>query len=215
MQTVALIDAGSGNLRSAEKALLVAAHQGNRRREVRVGADPEFIARADRVVLPGVGAFRDCMAGLDATPGLREALVEAVRSRGVPFLGICVGMQQMADAGHEFGVTPGLGWIGGDITGLEPGDPSLKVPHMGWNEVVPGQHVLFERAWGGKPTDVYFVHSYAFRTASPADVAATTTHGEAFAAAVARENLFGVQFHPEKSQAAGLALLSAWLDWNP
>jgi imidazole glycerol-phosphate synthase subunit HisH len=215
MQTVALIDAGSGNLRSAEKALLKAAHNANRRREVRVTADPEFIRRADRIVLPGVGAFAACMAGLEETEGLREAMVENVRERAVAFLGICVGMQQMADYGLEFGSTPGLGWIPGHVSVLEPADTGLKIPHMGWNEVVPRPHPVFDKAWQGKARDVYFVHSFSFKPSDPADIVGDVDYGGRVVAAVARDNLVGVQFHPEKSQAAGLDLLAAWLDWNP
>lgn len=203
---IALIDYGSGNIRSAEKALCAAGGQG-----VVVTSDPDAVARADRVVLPGVGAFADCMAGLQAVDGLLQALEARVRGDGVPFLGICVGMQLMADAGVEFGTTPGLGWIGGQVTRLAPGQ-GLKVPHMGWNEAVPAFPAsLAQAAWGG-PRDVYFVHSYAFRAARDQDVAAWTGYGvERFAAMVAKDNLTGVQFHPEKSQSAGLALLSQWL----
>lgn len=213
MQTVAVVDTGSGNLRSVEKALLAAAAKANRRREIRVGADPVFIARADRIVLPGVGAFADTMAGLERTAGLREALETRVRADGAPFLGICVGMQVMAQAGVEFGRTPGLGWLSGEVRRLEPSDPGLKVPHMGWNRLEGLSHPLFARAWAGAASDVYFVHSYAL-DAGP-DVVATADYGGPVTAAAARDNLFGVQFHPEKSQAAGLALLAAWLDWKP
>lgn len=215
MQTVALIDAGSGNLRSAEKALLKAAHLANRRREVRVTSDPDFIRRADRIVLPGVGAFAACMAGLEAREGLREALVENVMQTAVAFLGICVGMQQMADYGLEFGSTGGLGWIPGHVSMLEPADPSLKIPHMGWNEVVPRPHPVFDRAWRGQARDVYFVHSFSFKPSESTDIVGEVDYGGPVVAAVARDNLVGVQFHPEKSQGAGLELLSAWLDWNP
>lgn len=203
---LALIDYGSGNLRSAHKAL-IASGAG----EVHVTADPDVIARADRIVLPGVGAFADCIANLNAREGLREVLEQRVRGGGVPFLGICVGMQLMADVGIEFGHTPGLGWISGETNVLKPGDAGLKVPHMGWNRAVPtGQSDIF-KPWGG-PQDVYFVHSFAFRPKHDSEVAAWCTYGEErFAAAVCKDNMMGVQFHPEKSQGAGLLLLESWL----
>jgi glutamine amidotransferase len=206
--SLALIDYGSGNIRSAEKALEAAGA-----RDVRVTHDPEAVAKADRIVLPGVGAFADCMAGLIAVEGLLEAMERRVRQEGAPFLGICVGMQLMAQAGVEFGVSPGLGWIAGETRRLEPGDPRAKVPHMGWNLAVPTDNPSALRAaWGGEPTDVYFVHSYAFRAREEADVAAWCRHGnDRFAAAVRKDNLTGVQFHPEKSQSAGLSLLASWL----
>jgi glutamine amidotransferase len=213
VQTVAVVDTGSGNLRSVEKALLAAAARANCRREIRVGADPVFIGRADRVVLPGVGAFADTMAGLDRTPGLRAAVETRVRTDGAPFLGICVGLQVMAQAGVEFGRTPGLGWLSGEVRRLAPADPGLKIPHMGWNRLEGLAHPLFAKAWGGAEPDVYFTHSYAL-DAGP-DVVATADYGGPVTAAAARDNLFGVQFHPEKSQTAGLALLAAWLDWSP
>jgi imidazole glycerol-phosphate synthase subunit HisH len=211
---IALVDYGSGNIRSAHKALVAAGGQ-----DVEVTADPDAVARASRIVLPGVGAFADCMAGLQRVDGLLEALEQRVRGDGVDFLGICVGMQLMADKGHEFGVSAGLGWISGITSRLEPGDraqgeQALKVPHMGWNEAVPREDdALFQRAWGGRANDVYFVHSFALRAADVADVAAWCSYGgEMFAAAVSRDNLTGVQFHPEKSQRAGLALLEAWVN---
>jgi imidazole glycerol-phosphate synthase subunit HisH len=201
-----LVDYGSGNLRSAEKALVAAGA-----RDVVVTADPDLVARASQIVLPGVGAFADCVANLSAVNGLREALEVRVRQQGVPFLGICVGMQLLADEGVEFETVQGLGWIKGQTSALQPGDPALKVPHMGWNGAEPARDNLLSHAWGG-PQDVYFVHSFAFRAHDPADVAAWCTYGEdRFAAAVARDNILGVQFHPEKSQAMGLALLTAWL----
>lgn len=212
MQTVALIDAGSGNLRSVERALLAAAHQANRRREVRVTRDPEFVRRADKIVLPGQGAFRATMEGLAAQPGLLEAIGEAVQARGAPFLGICVGLQVLMQVGLEHGETAGLGWFGGACRALEPG--GLTLPHMGWNRVEPvGAHpVLAPLA----PTrQVYFAHSFIVDPADPAAVAARATHGETFAAALARDTVIGVQFHPEKSQAAGLALLARFVDWTP
>jgi glutamine amidotransferase len=211
MQSVALIDYGSGNLRSAEKALVRAA---DGRADVVVTHDPEFVARADRIVLPGVGAFAACMAALSARDGVTEALETAVRGRGAPFLGICVGMQLMASRGHEFGVTAGLGWIEGDVRRITPADPALKVPHMGWNSLtgVADQTVLQGLKDGAA---VYFTHSFAMYPRDSGDVAAYVDHGGRFPAAVARGNLAGVQFHPEKSQAAGLRLLADFLEWRP
>jgi glutamine amidotransferase len=201
-----LIDYGSGNLRSAEKALVAAGA-----RDICVTADPDRIAKADQIVLPGVGAFADCAANLAAVDGLRDALEVRVRHDGAAFLGICVGMQLLADRGIEFGSTPGLGWIGGQISAIQPGFAELKVPHMGWNTVEPTGTAVFERAWGGAQ-DVYFVHSFAFRANEERDVAAWCTYGaDRFAAAVVKDTIMGVQFHPEKSQRAGLALLEEWL----
>jgi imidazole glycerol-phosphate synthase subunit HisH len=205
--TTALIDYGSGNLRSAAQALVAAGA-----RELVVTADPDVVARASRIVLPGVGAFADCARGLQAVDGLVAAMDRRVRGDGAPFLGICVGMQLLAERGVEFETAEGLGWIGGETHALAPGAPSLKVPHMGWNEAEPEVHGVFARAWDGRAQDVYFVHSFAFRARDEADVAAWTTYGaDRFPAAVARDNILGVQFHPEKSQAAGLSLLAAWL----
>jgi glutamine amidotransferase len=213
-RVVALIDYGSGNLRSAEKALRRAADGLRGAPEILTTADPDLIAGAERVVLPGVGAFAACIAGLAAAAGVIEAVDEAVRQRGAPFLGICVGMQLMATRGLEFGETPGLGWIAGDVERFEPRDRSIKVPHVGWNavECAPGSALL-----GAPPSsfDAYFTHSYVFRPRDLADVAAWSDHGGRFAAAVVRENLVGVQFHPEKSQAAGLRLLANFLEWRP
>jgi glutamine amidotransferase len=211
MQRVALIDYGSGNLRSAEKALVRAA-MGHA--DILVTNDPAQVASADRVVLPGVGAFKACMDALSARTGVIEAMNLAVRERGVPFLGICVGMQLMAARGLEFGVTPGLGWIDGDVKKIAPADPHLKVPHMGWNslEDVTDQPVLAGLREGAP---VYFTHSFAMYPQNPLDVAAYVDHGGRFPAAVARDNLVGVQFHPEKSQAAGLKLLADFLEWRP
>ncbi|MFC3080539.1 imidazole glycerol phosphate synthase subunit HisH [Phenylobacterium terrae] len=213
MQSVALIDYGSGNLRSAEKALVRAADSSAIGGRIDVTSDPDKVARADRIVLPGVGAFAACMEALAARPGLTEAMSEAVQKRGAPFLGVCVGMQLLATRGLEFGETPGLNWIGGDVRRLEPGDPHLKVPHMGWNDLAiarPGG-VLGEAE--GEP--MYFTHSFAFAPDDESDVTAWAEHGERFAAAVQRDNVAGVQFHPEKSQAAGLALLARFLEWRP
>jgi len=214
MESVALIDYGSGNLRSAEKALRRVASERGIASDILVTADPDVVARADRIVLPGVGAFAACMNALHKREGLVQAMNEAVRSKGAPFLGVCVGMQLLATRGLEFGVTPGLGWIEGDVVRMEPGDPSLKVPHMGWNALdVRRFHPLFE----GEPEGphMYFTHSFVFEPADTADVLAVFDHGGRYVAAVARDNVAGVQFHPEKSQAAGLRLLANFLEWRP
>ncbi|HSV02239.1 MAG TPA: imidazole glycerol phosphate synthase subunit HisH [Phenylobacterium sp.] len=210
MQRLALIDYGSGNLRSAEKALVKVA---DGQAEILVTSDPETIARADRVVLPGVGAFAACMAALQARDGAIEAMSEAVRTKGRPFLGVCVGMQLLATRGLEFGETAGLDWIPGDVRKLERADPSIKVPHMGWNSLLGvSDHPLFAPLAKG---EVYFTHSFAIFPDDPADVAASVEHGGRFPAAVARGNVAGVQFHPEKSQKPGLALLARFLEWRP
>jgi len=205
---VALIDYGSGNLRSAEKALVRAG--GN----IVVTADPEAVLKAERIVLPGVGAFGDCMSGLSNIPEMTEALRESVLKRGVPFLGICVGMQLLASVGHEFGDHAGLDWIAADVDRLTPDDPALKIPHMGWNELtVTRPHPLFAGTAPG--AHAYFVHSYAMRPRDPTHVLATSDYGGIFTAAVGRDNIAGTQFHPEKSQAVGLALLGNFLAWRP
>ena len=211
MQSVALIDYGSGNLRSAEKALRRAAGE---RADIVVTSDPDAVARADRIVLPGVGAFAACMAHLRERDGLVEAMTQAVKDRGAPFLGVCVGMQLLATRGLEFGETPGLGWIEGDVVRMQPANPALKVPHMGWNALeLARAHPLFE----GEPVGahMYFTHSFALKPANPGDVVASADHGGLLVAAVARDNVAGVQFHPEKSQAAGLKLLANFLEWRP
>ena len=211
MQRVALIDYGSGNLRSAEKALVRAADGSA---QIVVTHDPDVVARADRIVLPGVGAFAACMAALSERTGVIEAMNIAVRQHGAPFLGICVGMQLMASRGLEFGVTPGLGWIDGDVRAIEPKGQGLKVPHMGWNTLdVVTDLPMLAGPKAGEP--VYFTHSFAMFPTDSADVAAYVDHGGRFPAAVARGNLAGVQFHPEKSQAAGLRLLASFLEWRP
>ena len=211
MQRVALIDYGSGNLRSAEKALVRAA---DGKSEIVVTCDPDAVANADRLVLPGVGAFAACMAALQARPGLVEAMTQAVRLKGAPFLGVCVGMQLLASRGLEFGETPGLGWIEGEVRRLQAPDPSVKIPHMGWNELsdVADQPVVAGLRHG---EPVYFTHSFAFFPKDARDVAAYVDHGGRFPAAVARGNVAGVQFHPEKSQASGLTLLANFLEWRP
>ena len=211
MQRVALIDYGSGNLRSAEKALVRAADGSA---QIVVTHDPDVVARADRIVLPGVGAFAACMAALSERTGVIEAMNIAVRQHGAPFLGICVGMQLMASRGLEFGITPGLGWIDGDVRAIEPKGQGLKVPHMGWNTLdVVTDLPMLAGPKAGEP--VYFTHSFAMFPTDSADVAAYVEHGGRFPAAVARGNLAGVQFHPEKSQAAGLRLLASFLEWRP
>ena len=211
MQSVALIDYGSGNLRSAEKALRRAAEGLGRPVDIVVTADPDVVARADRLVLPGVGAFAACMGALSARDGLIAAMTEATLARGRPFLGICVGMQLLADRGLEFGETPGLGWIAGDVARLAPTDPAAKIPHMGWNalEDLADQPLL---AGLGEGAHMYFTHSFAFTPADPSQVIASVDHGGRFAAAVARNNIMGVQFHPEKSQTQGLRLLANFLE---
>ena len=211
MQSVALIDYGSGNLRSAEKALRRAAEGLASPVDIIVTADPATVAGADRVVLPGVGAFAACMGNLSARDGLIEAMTEAAIARGRPFLGICVGMQLLADRGLEFGETPGLGWIAGDVARLTPADPAAKIPHMGWNalEDLADNPLL---AGLGEGAEMYFTHSFAFTPKNPSQVIAKVDHGGRFAAAVGRDNIMGVQFHPEKSQAAGLRLLANFLE---
>jgi imidazole glycerol-phosphate synthase subunit HisH len=217
MQSVALINYGSGNLRSAEKALIRAA---DGKSEIVVTDDPDVIAHADRIMLPGVGAFAACMSALEARSGVIEAMTEAVHGKGAPFLGICVGMQLLASRGLEFGETPGLDWIAGDVRRLESHDPAIKIPHMGWNGLTAvGDQPVFAglKANPGlkEGQTVYFTHSFAFFPKDERDVAAYVDHGQRFPAAVARGNVAGVQFHPEKSQAAGLALLARFLEWRP
>jgi len=214
MQSVALIDYGSGNLRSAEKALQKAAASGPRGAAVTTTDDPDLIARADLIVLPGVGAFAACMSALSARDGVIEAMTEAVRRRGTPFLGICVGMQLLATRGLEFGETAGLDWIGGDVRRIEPADPHCKVPHMGWNSLSGALPAPLFAGLSDAP-HMYFTHSFAIFPQDAADVAAETDHGGRFPAAVMRGNVAGVQFHPEKSQGAGAQLLANVLEWRP
>ncbi len=213
--TVAIIDYGSGNLRSAAKAFERAAREAGLDTGVVVTADPEAVRGAEWVVLPGVGAFGDCRAGLHGLPGMVEALEEAVIARGRPFFGICVGMQLMATVGREHGDHAGLGWIPGEVTALAPADPALKIPHMGWNslEILQSEHPVLDGVGSG--TYVYFVHGYQFRPESPEHHLARVDYGGPVAAAVGRDNLFGTQFHPEKSQAAGLAIIGNFLRWRP
>lgn len=211
---VAIVDYGSGNLRSAAKAFERAADEGTVAAEIRVTSDPDTVAAADRVVLPGVGAFADCRRGLAAIPGLEDALHEAVMVRTRPFLGICVGMQLMAERGREFETTAGLGWIGGEVVAIEPADATLKIPHMGWNEIgLRREHPLLASFAPG--AHAYFVHSYHFRLSDSADLVAVTEYGGPLAAVIGHDNLAGTQFHPEKSQAAGLRLIGNFLRWRP
>ncbi len=213
--TVAIVDYGSGNLRSAAKAFERAA-QGTGQR-VLVTAEAADVRAADRVVLPGVGAFADCRQGLLAIPGMVEALDETVRQRGTPFLGICVGLQLMAERGLEHGLTPGLGWIGGEVRAIAPSDPSLKIPHMGWNTLdIARKHALFEGIpTGASGLNAYFVHSYHFVPSGAETVVATTDYAGPITAFVAKDNMAGSQFHPEKSQKLGLALIANFLKWKP
>jgi imidazole glycerol-phosphate synthase subunit HisH len=202
MSAIALIDYGAGNLRSVHNALLAAGAD-----NIAVTADPDVVAAADRIVLPGVGAFASCMSGLSAIDGLVEAMERRVRGEGAPFLGICVGMQLLADAGEEHGRRAGLGWIGGTVRAFAP-QPGLRIPHMGWNDVVPtARHPVIAAG------EAYYLHGYHF--ADTVDVAATSDHGGTFTAAVAKDNIVGVQYHPEKSQAYGLAALERFLFWRP
>ncbi|MHA7898406.1 MAG: imidazole glycerol phosphate synthase subunit HisH [Henriciella sp.] len=213
MKTIALIDYGSGNLHSAARALRVAANNAKKTREIRITADPSAIAYADRIVLPGVGHFADCAQNLRKHDGLVEALKEAVMDRGVPFFGICVGQQLLATRGLEDGETPGLDWIPGDVDRISPGG-TLAVPHMGWNALTFRQDHAILKGLGEDP-HVYFTHSYAYRNPADSDVAATTDYGETIIAAVARDNIFATQFHPEKSQRVGLQILSNFVLWEP
>ncbi len=216
-QTVALIDYGAGNVRSMSNALAEAGRRADLGVTVRLTSDPEVIVQADRVVLPGVGAFGACRAGIDAVEGLYEALDDVAHRQAKPFLGVCVGMQLFAQRGLEHGVHDGFGWMPGDVVRLTPSQSRLKIPHMGWNRVgaPPGapRHPVFGALDDG--AHVYFVHSYAFEAAGASDIALTSVYGDVFTAAVARDTIIGTQFHPEKSQDAGLALLSAFLRWAP
>jgi imidazole glycerol-phosphate synthase subunit HisH len=201
---LALIDYGAGNLQSVKNALKAAGAK-----DVAVTADPDVIARADRIILPGVGAFAHCMTALSAIDGMIAALEQRVRKDRMPFLGICVGMQLLADAGVEHGTHTGLGWIGGTVRAITPA-ANIRVPHMGWNDVIPAQdHPIIQ---GG---EAYFLHGYHFEVEDKADVAATTQHGDTLVAAVAKDNIVGVQFHPEKSQTYGLNFLKRFLEWTP
>jgi imidazole glycerol-phosphate synthase subunit HisH len=215
--SVAIIDYGSGNLHSARKAFERAAREACLSREVRVTARPEEVLGADHVVLPGVGAFADCRRGLDGVSGMVEALDEAVRQKGKPFLGICVGAQLMATRGLEHEVVAGLNWIAGDVAPIKPRDPQLKIPHMGWNTLdLRRSHPLLEGVkTGPNGLHAYFVHSFQLYADDAGDVVATADYGGPVTAIVARDNIAGTQFHPEKSQTLGLKLIANFLQWRP
>jgi imidazole glycerol-phosphate synthase subunit HisH len=215
--TVAIIDYGSGNLHSAHKAFERAALEAGSNETIRVTADPDLVRQADRIVLPGVGAFADCRRGLDAVPGMIAAMTEAVFDKGRPFLGICVGMQLLADRGLEHEISEGLGWIGGDVVEITPSDPALKIPHMGWNTLdgVRPHALLADIPTGPEGWHAYFVHSYHLQVKDRADIVAETGYGGALTAIVARGTVAGTQFHPEKSQKLGLAFIANFLRWRP
>jgi glutamine amidotransferase len=217
MQRVAIIDYGSGNLHSAAKAFERAARESGAEAQILVTADPAEVGRADRIVLPGVGAYADCKRGLEAVTGMRAAMETAVREKGRPFLGICVGMQLMATRGLEFEVTEGLDWIAGEVRAIEPADPELKIPHMGWNtlKVINPHPLLAEIKTGEDGLHAYFVHSFQFVPESRAAVVAETDYGGPVTAMIAKDNMAGTQFHPEKSQTLGLKLIADFLRWQP
>jgi len=204
-EVLALIDYGAGNLQSVANALKAAGAEG-----VAITADPDVVRAADRIVLPGVGSFKSCAEGLRAIPGLVAAMEERVLVGGAPFLGICVGMQLLATRGVEHGITQGLDWIGGEVRLIEVTDPAIKIPHMGWNDVVVRPHAALI-----EPGEAYFLHSYQFAADDGHHVVAMTDHGGGVVAAVGRDNILGVQFHPEKSQSYGLELLGRFLEWKP
>jgi imidazole glycerol-phosphate synthase subunit HisH len=213
-QMITIIDYGSGNLRSAAKAFERAAREEGITTEVRVTNDPDVAAKADRIILPGVGAFADCRAGLMAVDGMYDALQDAVINRAVPFFGICVGMQLMTSRSLEYGHSEGMNWIGGEVTSLEPSDPSLKIPHMGWNELqITSDHQLLDGLSNGD--HIYFVHSYHVKTTDADHVLGTVDYGGPVTAMIAKDNMIGSQFHPEKSQQAGLRLIGNFLKWKP
>ena len=213
--SVAIIDYGSGNLKSALKSFERAATDAGLARKVCLTRDPDVVAAADRIVLPGVGAFADCRRGLDAVSGMTEALEESVIRGGKPFLGICVGMQLMADWGREHQDTRGFGWIGGEVRPIKPQDSTLKIPHMGWNNLSFSTplHPVLEGL--GEQPHAYFVHSYQFYCENPAHQLACVDYGGPVTALIGRDNLLGTQFHPEKSQTFGLRLIANFLDWSP
>jgi glutamine amidotransferase len=215
--SVVIIDYGSGNLHSAAKAFERAAREAELDLRITVSSDPSVVAKADRIVLPGVGAFADCRRGLDSVPGMVEMLQRRVHEDKRPFFGICVGMQLMATRGLEHTTSYGLDWIKGDVEAIEPSDPALKIPHMGWNtlELAKPHPLLDGIPTGPDGLHAYFVHSYALTPADPADVVATTDYGGPVTAIVGRDNLVGAQFHPEKSQALGLKLIANFLRWRP
>jgi glutamine amidotransferase len=214
---VAIVDYGSGNLHSAAKAFERAARESGHDEPILVTSDPSEVARAGRVVLPGVGAFADCRQGLDQIPGMIEALETAVRKNGRPFFGICVGMQLMAERGREYKVTPGLGWIAGEVDRITPSDPDLKIPHMGWNtlNMLRAHPLLEDIPLGPDGLHAYFVHSYELKTARNSDLVAQADYGGPLTAIVGRDNMVGTQFHPEKSQKLGLRLIANFLKWQP
>jgi glutamine amidotransferase len=215
--TVAIVDYGSGNLHSAAKAFERAAREQDVAQPIVVTNDPEQVARADRVVLPGVGAFADCRRGLDAVDGMVEAIEQSVRARGRPFLGICVGMQLMAERGREYEVVRGLGWISGEVDRITPTDPNLKIPHMGWNTLNASRmHPLLDGiALGPQGLHAYFVHSFHLNVTERADLVAEADYGGPVTAVVGRDTMVGTQFHPEKSQRLGLKLIGNFLKWKP
>jgi len=217
MQRVVIINYGSGNLHSAAKAFERAARESEADARIEVSDNPADVERADRIVLPGVGAFADCRAGLDAVSGMYEAIEVAVRRKGRPFLGICVGMQLMAERGLEFRITPGFGWIKGDVRAIKPSDPTLKIPHMGWNtlDVVNPHPLLAGIPTGPDGLHAYFVHSFHLATTDRASMVAETNYGGPVTAMVGADNIAGTQFHPEKSQTLGLRLISNFLRWRP
>jgi glutamine amidotransferase len=215
--SVAIVDYGSGNLHSAAKAFERAARDIGAPMPIEVTSDPAKVARAERVVLPGVGAFADCRRGLDDIPGMVDALNSAVRQKGRPFFGICVGMQLMAERGREYQVTPGLGWIAGEVDRIAPSDPALKIPHMGWNtlNMLRPHPLLADIPLGPDGLHAYFVHSYELKTAHRAELVAQADYGGPLTAIVGRDNMVGTQFHPEKSQRLGLQLIANFLKWAP
>ncbi len=215
--SVAIVDYGSGNLHSAAKAFERAARECGRNQPIVVTSDPAQVVGADRVVLPGVGAFADCRRGLDEIPGMIDALETAVRKNGRPFFGICVGIQLMAERGREYQVTPGLGWIAGEVDRITPSDPELKIPHMGWNTLnITKPHPLLDGiATGADGLHAYFVHSFELKPANRSDLVAQADYGGPLTAVVGRDNMVGTQFHPEKSQKLGLKLIANFLKWAP
>ena len=215
--SVVIVDYGSGNLHSAAKAFERAARESGYKQPIAVTSEPDAVGRADRIVLPGVGAFADCRRGLDEIPGMVDALEQGVRKGGKPFFGICVGMQLMAERGREYQVTPGLGWIAGEVDRIKPSNPDLKIPHMGWNtlNVLKAHPLLKDIQVGPTGLHAYFVHSYELKAAQQNDLIAQADYGGPLTAIVGRDNMVGTQFHPEKSQRLGLALIANFLKWQP
>ena len=212
--SVAIIDYGSGNLHSAKKALERAAQEAGTGQRILVTSNADEVASAERILLPGVGAFGDCMKGLTSIPGMVHVLTEMVLNRGVPFLGICVGMQMLATTGREHGAHKGLGWIEGEVVPIAPSDPKLKIPHMGWNALSQTRpHALLDDLLDRAHT--YFVHSFGFKPKDERHLLATTDYAGAISAVIGRDNIAGTQFHPEKSQAVGIAFLGRFLKWRP